>query len=139
MIQSHNTLKPVKCAEHMRAVYHGISAAAHENIFISVCHPDDLVRHNLTDRKNQIIASADKQPIDLHVDGLVDDAIRNLGYELRRHRADFNDILPPVMNQKAILRNSCVQIGNFRSRHRRVRPQRRQNINLCPALRIFPI
>ena len=74
MILSHHALHAVNCADHVRLVDHIAAAHADKEVFGVVRHADDLVRHDLTGRNDEVVAFVHHAAVDLHADRLMPEA-----------------------------------------------------------------
>ena len=72
-ILAHHALHAVKRAEHVRGVYHRRAAASDEDVFRVVRHADDLVRHHLPDRNDEVVRLVKEPLVHFDVDLRVDE------------------------------------------------------------------
>ena len=118
MVFSHHALHAVNCADHVRFVDHIAAADADEQVLRVVRHADDLVRHDLTGRNDEVIAFVHHTAIDLHADRLMPEAICDFFQIACRYFADFDHIMPPVMDDHAFIGNALehdlpLRFGNW--------------------------
>ena len=106
MVFSHHAFHAVYCADHVRLVYHIAAADADKEVFGVVRHADDLVRHDLTGGNDEVIAFVHHTAIDLHADRFMPEAICDFFQIACRYFADFDHIMPPVMDDHAFIRNA---------------------------------
>src|ERR1700734_1399150 len=82
---THDALHPIDRSQVMAAVYAVAASRAAQNILVVIGHADDLVRHDLADRENEIEAAMRNEPVHLCRPRIVQLAIRLLADELRRN------------------------------------------------------
>ena len=75
MVFSHHALHAVNCADHVRFVDHIAAADADKQILRVVRHADDLVRHDLTGRDDEVIAFVHHAAVDLHADRFMPESL----------------------------------------------------------------
>ena len=106
MVFSHHALHAVNCADHVRFVDHIAAADADKQILRVVRHADDFMRHDLTGRNDEVIAFVHHAAIDLHADRFMPEAICDFFQIACRYFADFDHIMPPVMDDHAFIGNA---------------------------------
>ena len=72
-------------------------AAADEDVLVVIGHAHHFVRHDLADRKHEVVAAFPDQAIELGRPGAGPDALRRLANELRRDLADGDHAAAPVV------------------------------------------
>src|SRR5207253_6062720 len=104
---AHDALHPINRAQVMAAVYALAASGAHQNVLVVVRHADDFMRHDLTDRENQIESALSDQPIYLGWPRIVQFAFRLLMDELRRDLAESLNVGSPVMHSEKLCRHGA--------------------------------
>ena len=130
MVFSHHALHAVNCADHVRFVDHIAAADADKQILRVVRHADDLVRHDLTGRNDEVIAFVHHTAIDLHADRFMPEAICDFFQIACRYFADFDHIMPPVMDDHAFIGNALEHDLPLLFGHRLVCAKGRHNVGL---------
>ena len=134
MVFSHHALHAVNCAYHVRFVDHIAAADADKQVLRVVRHANDLVRHDLTGGNDEVIAFVHHAAIDLHADRLMPEAICDFFQIACRYFADFDHIMPPVMDDHAFIGNALEHDLPLLFGHRLMRAECRHDIDLCAAL-----
>ena len=134
MVFSHHALHAVNCADHVRFVDHIAAADADKQIFRVVRHADDLVRHDLTGRDDEVIAFIHHAAVDLYADGFVPEPLCDFFEIGSRNLADFDHVMPPVMDDHAFIGNALEHDLPLLFGHRLVCAKGRHDIDLCAAL-----
>ena len=78
VIPAHHPFHAVYCAHHVTFIDHVAAAHAYKQVFGMVGHTDDLMRHHLTRRDDQIVLFVHHPPIDLHADRLMPQPLRDI-------------------------------------------------------------
>src|SRR6266403_5323297 len=134
---AHDALHPINRAQVMAAVYAFSPSGAHQNVLVVVRHADDFMRHNLTDRENQIESALSDQPIYLGRPRIVQLAFRLLVDELRRDFAESLNVGSPVMHSEEVYRHGAKHSRDLLGLHGSMRAKSRQN-RLQPVAVILP-
>ena len=130
MVFSHHALHAVNCADHVRFVDHIAAADADKEVFGVVRHADDLVRHDLTGRNDEVIAFVHHAAVDLYADGLVPEPLCDFFEIGSRNLADFDHVMPPVMDDHAFIGNALEHDFPLLFGHRLVCAKGRHNVGL---------
>src|SRR6266404_1436041 len=134
---AHDALHPINRAQVMAAVYALAASGAHQNVLVVVRHADDFMRHDLTDRENQIESALSDQPIYLGRPRIVQLAFRLLVDELRRDLAESLNVGSPVMHSEKLCRHGAKHSRDLLGLHGSMRAKSRQN-RLQPAAIMLP-
>ena len=130
MVFSHHAFHAVYCADHVRFVDHVAAAHADKEVFGVVRHTDHLVRHDLTGRDDEVIAFIHHAAVDLHADRFMPEAICDFFQIACRYFADFDHIMPPVMDDHAFIGNALEHDLPLLFGHRLVCAKGRHNVGL---------
>src|SRR6266404_5161818 len=134
---AHDALHPINRAQIMAAVYAFSPSGAHQNVLVVVRHADDFMRHDLTDRENQVETALCNQPIYLGRPRIVQLAFRLLVDELRRDLAESLNVGSPVMHSEKLCRHGAKHSRDLLGLHGSMRAKSRQN-PLQPFAVILP-
>src|SRR5699024_1352054 len=102
------------------------------------CHPHHLVRHNLSDREDEVVLRLQQPPVHLHGHRLVHPPFGNLPHECRRNLSQPHRVCPPVVHDHPLIRRRRVHLPPFPLRHWHVRPQRRHHVHLARRRQHLP-
>ena len=106
------------------------SAHADEQVLRVVRHADHFMRYDLTGRDDEIIALIHHAAVDLHADRLMPEAICDFFQIACRNLADFDDVMPPIMDDHAFIGNALEHDFPLLFGHRLVRAEGRHNVGL---------
>ena len=134
MVFPHHALHAIDRADHVRFVDHIAAAHADEQVLRVVSHADDLVRHDLTGRNDEIIALIHHAAVDLHADRLVPETLCDFFQIACRDFTDLDHIVPPIMDDHVFIRNALEHSLPLRFGNRLMRAECRHDIDLCAAL-----
>ena len=95
-----------------------------------VRHADDLVRHDLTGRNDEVIAFVHHAAVDLHADRLVPESLCDFFQIACRDFADLHHVMPPVVDDHVFIGDAFEHDFPLRLGHRLVRAEGGHNIDL---------
>ena len=133
VVFAHHALHAVDRADHVRLVDHIAAAHADKEVFGMVRHANDLMRHDLPGRDDQIVALVHNPPVDLHADRIVPKPLGDLFKICRRNLADLYNIMPPVVYQHHVVWDISEHHVPLRFRHRLMRAERGHDVHLRAA------
>ncbi|MPN20863.1 hypothetical protein SDC9_168242 [bioreactor metagenome] len=81
----------------MRAVDDARAARANEDVFRVIGHADDLVRNDLSQRKNQVVGLVHNDPVDLNRNRRRPEPVRVAGNLLARQLANVDHVRTPTV------------------------------------------
>jgi hypothetical protein len=132
-ILAHHTLHAVDGADHVALVDHVAAAHADKQVLRMVRHADDLVRHDLADGEDQIIAGVHDAAIDLDRNGIAPEPLGDLAQIAARDLAQLFNVGAPVMNEKPTVRNVAEHCGGLLLRYGGVGAERGENVHRAAA------
>jgi hypothetical protein len=125
---AHHTFHSVNGAEEVGFIDPFRPACSNKNVLGVSGHPDDFVRHDLANRKNQIVRSIGEKAVDLYRYAVIDRALRSFFDERSRHFTEERQIFFPFMNAKEIPRHLAEHDLDLAARHRVVSSGRGQDV-----------
>ena len=112
----------------MTLIYPFPAAGTDKNIFIVICHPDNLVRHDLTDGENQIMLSFHQQSVHLRRPRVIYFPFGDFLHKRTRHFSQRYQVFPPTMDAENIFGNSQEHRFDIGITHLCMRSECRQDI-----------